>query len=186
VGFLRPFFIFNLTVKGIRMFNFTQNNSPAVRAHVQSQLSMFSDLTRQFFNAAQKVNELNLQVSQTLMDEALTSTQQVLSAKDPTEMLSVIAGQAQPNAEKVRAYQQHILDIAASTQIDLINAAESHIPEASRTAQDVAKEVARQAAEETEKVTQRQKSAMEKLTTPIMARQEAAKGGGQQQKGAPH
>jgi hypothetical protein len=87
----------------------------------------------------------------------------------------------------VRAYQQHIIDIAANTQVDLISAAESHIPEASRTAQDVAKEVARRAAEETEQVTQRQKSAMEKLTTPIPTRQETqAKGGAAQAKSAPH
>jgi phasin family protein len=170
------------------MFNFSlsQKDSPAANAYFQSQFSMFSDLTKQFFNAAQKVNELNIQVSQTLMDEALSNTQQVLSAKDPTEVLSVIAGQAQPNAEKVRAYQQHLTDIAANTQVDLIKSAENHIPEASRTAQDMAKEVQRKAAEETEQVTQRQKSAMEKLTSPIAARQ-ADTGGvkGAPQKGAP-
>lgn len=171
------------------MFNFSlnQKDSPAANAYIQSQMSMYSDLTRQFFNAAQKVNELNIQVTQTLMDEAISNTQQVLTAKDPTEVLSVIAGQAQPNAEKVRAYQQHLTDIAANTQVDLIKSAESHIPEASRTAQDMAKEVQRKAAEETEQVTQRQRSAMEKLTSPIAARQgqdTATKGTGAQQKGA--
>jgi phasin family protein len=172
------------------MFNLNLNkqDSPAANAYVQSQFSMFSDLTKQFFNAAQKVNELNIQVSQTLLDEALSNTQQVLSAKDPTEVLSVIAGQAHPNAEKVRAYQQHLTDIAANTQVDLIKSAETHIPEASRTAQDMAKEVQRQAAEQTEQVTQRQRSAMEKLTSPIAARQgqdtSANKGGQGQQKGA--
>jgi phasin family protein len=157
------------------MFNFTQKESPAVSAHMQSQLSMFSDMTKQFFNAAQRVNELNIQVSQALIDEAMSNTQQFITAKDPTEALSVIAGQAQPNAEKIRAYQQHLIDIAANAQVDLIKSAESHIPEASRTAQDLAKEVARKAQEETEQVTQRQKSAMEKLTTPIPARSESGK-----------
>jgi uncharacterized protein YhaN len=98
----------------------------------------------------------------------------------------VIAGQAQPNAEKVRAYQQHLIDIAANTQVDLIKSAESHIPEASRTAQDLAKEVARKAAEETEQVTQRQKNAMEKLTTPITARADTGKGMQQKAPAAPH
>jgi phasin family protein len=170
------------------MFNFSlsQKDSPAANAYFQSQFSMYSDLTKQFFNAAQKVNELNIQVTQTLIDEALSNTQQVLSAKDPTEVLSVIAGQAQPNAEKVRAYQQHLTDIAANTQVDIIKSAESHIPEASRTVQDMAKEVQRKAAEETEQVTQRQKSAMEKLTSPITARPGQDAGAkGTQQKGAP-
>ncbi|HEY8102466.1 MAG TPA: phasin family protein [Burkholderiaceae bacterium] len=171
------------------MFNFSlsQKDSPAANAYFQSQFSMYSDLTKQFFNAAQRVNELNIQVTQTLIDEALSNTQQVLSAKDPTEVLSVIAGQAQPNAEKVRAYQQHLTDIAANTQVDIIKSAENHIPEASRTVQDMAKEVQRKAAEETEQMTQRQKSAMEKLTSPITARQGPDTGAkGAQQKGAPH
>jgi len=167
------------------MFNFNQSDSPAVNAHMKSQLNMFSDITKQMFNAAQRVNELNIQVTQTLIDEALSNAQQVISAKDPTEALSVIAGQAQPNAEKVRAYQQHITDIAANTQVDLIKSAESHIPEASRTAQDMAREVQRKAAEETEQVTQRQRVAMEKLTTPITARADASKSGGSQKGSAP-
>jgi phasin family protein len=167
------------------MFNFMQNNFPAMNAHVQSQMSMFSDMTRQMFDAAQKVNELNLQVGQTLLEETLSTTQEVMSSKDPIDAMSLVAGQVQPNAEKVRAYQQHILDIAANTEVNLIKAAEARIPEASRTAQDVAREVARKAAEETEQVTQRQKSAMEKMSTPFPQRSGSGRGATQQPKGTP-
>jgi phasin family protein len=149
------------------MYDFNQSRSPAASAHLEAQFLMFTDLTKQLFGAMQKVNELNIQVAQTLMEETLANTRQVLSAKDPTEALSVIAGQAQPNAEKVRAYQQHLTDIAAGTQVNLAKTAETHVPQTTRTAQDLAEEVARRASEETEKATQRQRAAMEKLTTPI-------------------
>jgi phasin family protein len=159
------------------MFNFPQVNSPAAKAHLESQFSMITDLMKQVFNAVQKINELNIQVAQTVMEEAITNTKQILSAADPNEALSVIAGQAQPNAEKLRAYQQHLTDIAAGTQVSLAKTAETHIPQTSRTAQELAGEVARKASEDTEKATQRQKAAMEKLTTPIGKSSDAGKGG---------
>jgi phasin family protein len=157
------------------MFDFAQTSSPAAKAHLESQFSMFSDLSKQMFGAVQKINELNIQVAQTVMEESISSAQQILSARDPSEALSVIAGQAQPGAEKVRAYQQHLADITAGTQVELAKTAESHIPQASRTAQNLAREVAQKASEETQKVSQRQQAAMEKLTTPINKRQDSGK-----------
>jgi len=158
------------------MLDYTPRNSPAAQAYLESQFSMFADLSKQVFNAVQKINELNIQVAQTVMEESISNTKQILSAKDPQEALSVIAGQAQPNAEKLRAYQQHLADIAVGTQVNLAKTAETHIPQTSRTAQDLASEVARRASEETEKATQRQKAAMEKLTTPLKP-SDAGKGG---------
>ena len=161
------------------MFNFSQADSPAARAHLDSQFSMLADLSKQVFNAMQRINELNIQVTQTIMEETLANTKQVLAANGPTEALSVIAGQAQPNAEKLRAYQQRLTDIAAGTQLNLAKTAEVHVPQTARTAQDLAGEVARRASEDTEKVTQRQKAAMEKLTTPLGKPAEPGKGNAQ-------
>jgi phasin family protein len=101
------------------------------------------------------------------MEETFSGAQQVLSAKDPHEALSIIAGQTQPNIEKVRAYQQHLRDIAAGTQVELVKTAEVYIPQTARTAEELAGEVARRASEETEKATQRQRATMEKLVTPV-------------------
>jgi phasin family protein len=161
------------------MFDFSQTNSPAAKAHLESQFSMLTDLSKQVFSAVQKINELNIQVAQTVLEEMVTNTKQILSAKDPHEALSVIAGQAQPNAEKMRAYQQHLTDIAAGTQVNLAKTAETHIPQTARTAQELASEVARKASEDTEKATQRQKAAMEKLTTPIGKPSDGGKGAAQ-------
>jgi len=161
------------------MFNFSQADSPAARAHLDSQFSMLADLSKQVFNAMQRINELNIQVTQTIMEEALANTKQVLSTSDPTEALSVIASQAHPNAEKLRAYQQHLTNIAAGTQVNLAKTAETHIPQTARTAQDLAGEVALKASEDTEKATQRQKAAMEKLTTPLGKPTESGKGNAQ-------
>jgi len=146
---------------------FSQSITPAVKSHLDAQFSFFNDVSKQLFNAAQKVNELNIQVAQTVMEESLASAHQYVEARNTNDIFSISASQAQPAAEKVRAYQQHLTDIAAGTQVELVKAAESHIPETSRTAAAVAEEVKRRASEETEKVTQRVRAATEKLTTPI-------------------
>jgi phasin family protein len=146
---------------------FSQPITPAVKAHMEAQFSLLNDMSQKLFNTAQKINELNIQVAQTMMEESLTSAHEVLAAKDPIEALSITAAQAQPTAEKVRAYQQHLSSIAAGTQVDLAKTAESHLSETTRTAAAVAEEVAHTASEETAKATQRQKTAMDKLTNPI-------------------
>jgi phasin family protein len=127
---------------------------------MDAQLSMFSDMSQQLFGTMQKVNALNIQIAQTLMEDSLKGAQQVLSAQNPQEALSIAASQAQPTAERLRVYQQQISSIAASTQVDLAKSAETHVPQTSRTAAALAEEVARRASEETAKATQRQRDAM--------------------------
>ncbi|MDB5761750.1 MAG: phasin family domain protein [Herminiimonas sp.] len=158
------------------MITYFQPISPAAKDHMEAQFSLFADMSKELFHTVQKINELNIQVAQTVMEEAITGTHQLLVANDPYEALSIAAAQVQPVVEKMRAYLQHISNIAAGTQVDLVKTAELHVPETSRTAIAMADEVARQASEETEKVTRRQKAAMESLTNLIHS---SADGGAQ-------
>jgi phasin family protein len=154
--------------KEIKMQDFTHSAiSPAFKSQVEAQFSFFSDVTNKIFNAVQKLNELNVQVAQTVVEESLSNAQQLISSKDHHDAISVVAGQAQPAAEKLRAYQQHVQNILAETQVNLAKTAESHLPETTRAAEAIVKEVAQKASEETEKSAQRQRAAMEKLTNPI-------------------
>ncbi|HEV2609958.1 MAG TPA: phasin family protein [Noviherbaspirillum sp.] len=150
------------------MNNFFQSSSsPAVKAQLEAQFAFYADVSKKMFDSIQKLNELNIQVGQTLMEETLSTTRQVLQADDRTEAVSIAAGQAQPAAEKVRAYRQHVQAIFAEAQVGIAQTAETHIPNATRTAEAVVQEVAQKASEQTAKVTQRQKESLEKLTTPI-------------------
>ena len=149
------------------MFSFSKPNTPAAKSHMDAQLSLCTEMAKNIFNSIQKINELNMQVAQTMMEESVNSSKQLLTAEKPTEFLSIMAAQAQPAAEKVRAYQQHLTNIVAGAQVDLAKTAEQHVPETSRTAAAFAEEVAKNVSEETEKATQRQQAAIEKITSPI-------------------
>lgn len=145
------------------MLMFPQTNTPAVKAHFDAQCLLFSDLSRKFFDAAQKIGELNVQAAKAVMEESLSSAQQMMAAKDAYEVISVAATQAQPAAEKVLAYQRHLTNIAAQSQVELVKTAESHAPNTARAVTAVADEIARKAVEETEKVGQRQQAAIDKM-----------------------
>lgn len=149
------------------MLFFSQQVAPSTKAHVESQLNFASEMSKQLFNAVQRVNELNIQLAQAALQDTLSSTREVASADDPYDALSVAASQVQPAAERLRAYQQHLTDIAASTQVELAKTAETHVPETSRTATAVAEEVKRRAAEETQKATERQRAILDKMASPL-------------------
>lgn len=150
------------------MIAFSQQEvPPALKSHMEAQFAFMSDLSKKMFDGVQKIGQLNIQVAQTLMEETLNSAQQLIQSNSPTDYLSVAASQVQPAAEKLRAYQQHLNNITAGVHVELSKAAEQHVPQTTRTAAAVAEEVVRRGAEETDKVTQRQKAAFEKLTKPI-------------------
>jgi phasin family protein len=150
------------------MFSFTQQTlSPAVKSQLEAQFSFMNEMSRKMFESAQKINELNMQVAETVFEESLASTRQLFSATNQHEAISIMAGQSQPAAEKIRAYQQHVQNILAEAGVGMAKTLETHAPEATRAAEATVREVAQKASEETMKATQRQKEAVEKLTTPI-------------------
>ena len=144
---------------------YSQSVSPALKQHMEAQLSFFTEMSRKMLDSSQKVMELHLNLAQELIEEINRSNHQLMQAKDASEFASLAAAQIQPSAEKLHNYQQHLSSLVAGTHMELTKTAESHIPEATRTAAAVADEMARNASEETEKASQRQRALMDKMST---------------------
>ncbi|MEC4720900.1 phasin family protein [Noviherbaspirillum sp. CPCC 100848] len=157
------------------MFLFNQSLPPSAKAHLESQFTFMSELSKQLFTSVQRINDLNISIAQSVLQDTLHSTREVASAQNPYEAISIAAGQVQPAAERLRAYQQQLTNIAANTQVDMAKTAEVHVPATSRTATALADEVARRANEEAQKATQRQKATIDKLAAPI-GKPDAGKG----------
>ena len=152
------------------MFPFSHNaNSvtPAAKTHMDAQLSFFNDLSKSLFRSVQQFTDLNIQLAQTMLEESTTASHDLMTAREPLDLLNLSASRAQPAAGKIRAYQQHISRLAADTQVDLAKVAEEHVSETSRTAKALAEEVARVATEETEKSVSKQQDAMKKFSDPF-------------------
>jgi phasin family protein len=149
------------------MYPFSQSVTPAAKSHMEAQLSFFNDMSKSLFRTVQQYSDLNIQLAQTLLEEGALTSQQMLTAHRPTEAVAAAAAHAQPAAEKLRAYQQHISRIAADTHVELAKVAEEHVSETSRTARELADEVARVTSEETEKTMRNQQDAIRKFTDPF-------------------
>lgn len=149
------------------MYPFSQAVTPAVKNHLEAQLSFYNDISKSMFHTVQQYGDLNIQLAQTMLEESTTAGQQILTAHRPTEVFSAAAAHAQPTAEKLQAYQQHVSRIAADAQTSLARVAEDHIAETARTAKELADDVARVTREETDKSMRTQQEAARKFTDPF-------------------
>lgn len=149
------------------MYPFSNAVTPAVRSHLDAQVAYFNDLSKSLSRSFQNLVDANIQLSQTLLEESNIAGQKLLTAERPTDAFSATAARAQPAAEKLRAYQQHISRVAADAQVELARVAEQHVQETSRTARDLADQVARVATEETERSRRNQEDSLKNFRDPF-------------------
>ncbi|WP_426209261.1 phasin family protein [Massilia sp. TWP1-3-3] len=149
------------------MYPFSQSVTPAVRSHLDAQMSFINDMSKSLFQSFQQLCDLNIQLTQTMLEEATQTGQQMLTADRQTDVISAAASRAQPATDKLRAYQQHISRVAADAQVQLARVTEQHVQETSRTARALADEVQRVATEETERNMRNQQETMRKFSDPF-------------------
>jgi len=150
------------------MFPFSHSVTPAVRTHVDAQVSFINDMSKSLFQSFQQLVDLNIQLTQTMLEEATQASHQLMTADRQTDVINAAASRAQPAAEKLRAYQQHISRVAADAQVQLARVAEQHVQETTRTARALADEVQRVASEETERNMRTQQENMRKFSDPFL------------------
>lgn len=171
------------------MFPYSQSVTPAVRNHMEAQMSFLNDMSKSLFRSFQQLCDLNIQLTQTMLEETTLAGNQLLTADRQTEVFSAAASRAQPATEKLRAYQQHISRVAADAQVELARVTEQHVQETSRTARALADEVARTATEETERSMRSQQETMRKFSDPFVTGDGRMRGNGgagaSMQSGAP-
>lgn len=151
---------------------------------MDAQVSFFNDMSKSLARSFQHMCDLNIQLTQTMLEESNIAGQQLLTSDRPTEALSIAASRAQPATEKLRAYQQHISRVAADAQVELARVTEEHVQETSRTARQLADEVARVASEETERSIRSQQETMRNFRDPFHVNGAARGDGGGQARGS--
>jgi phasin family protein len=149
------------------MYPYSKSVTPAVRTHFEAQNAFLNDVSKSIFNSFQQFSNLNMQLAQTLLEETTLAGQQMLTADQHPDVASAVASRAQPVADKLRAYQQHLSSLAADTQVDLSRVTEQHVKETTQTANALAQEVARTSVEDTERNVQKQQESIRQFTDPF-------------------
>jgi phasin family protein len=161
------------------MYPFPQAVNPAVRTHVDAQTAFLNDMSKSIFRSFQQMIDLNIQLTQTLLEESTLAGKQVLSVDRQSDLLSAAAARAQPTGDKLRAYQQHITRLVADAQVELARVTEQHVQNTSRTARALADEVARDATEQTERGLRTQQENMRQFADPFAAQNARTNGSAQ-------
>lgn len=127
------------------MFSFQEQISNATKTQLEAQISMFTALSNKAFESVEKMIDLNLNVAKASLEESNAAVQQLMSAKDAQEFLSLSAAQAQPNAEKAMAYGRHLAGIASNAQAEFTKATEAQIAETNRKVIALVEEISKNA-----------------------------------------
>jgi phasin family protein len=144
-----------------------QENSPAAKEALDSQVSYINDVTQKMFAGLQKVGELNLQLAQNIMKASVQSTQQALKGSSPTEAMAATAATMQPITESTQQYATALQEIAAGLQVDIADVTEKHLPEAKRTATTLVQEVQQRGLQQAERLQSTFQEAGKVLTKPV-------------------
>lgn len=104
----------------------------ATKANFEAQIALITSLTNKAFESVEKLVDLNLTAVKSSLEDSNSAAKQLLAAKDPQELSSLLAAQAQPSAEKALAYGRHVANIASSAQAEFTKAAEEQVAEANR------------------------------------------------------
>ncbi|MGF6183782.1 phasin family protein [Massilia sp. UYP32] len=156
------------------MYPFPQSVNPALRSHIEARTAFMNELSQTVLRSFQQLFQLNMQLGQTLLEEATGAAQRMLSADRPADALSAAASHAQPATDKLRSYQQQLSPVAAATQVDLSRASGQHVQETSRTARTLADEVTRMSAGEADKGLRQQEETVKNSRDAFL--QEAQRG----------
>lgn len=125
------------------MFPIPEQLSQAAKSQLETQLNILNSFASKAFEGAQKVIALNVSTARASVEQGSDAVQQLLGAKDTSELISLSAAQA-PSLDRVLAYGRELFSIASQTQAELLQTAKDQLG-AARTAAETVRPAALQA-----------------------------------------
>lgn len=149
------------------MSPFFKSVNPVLGSHIDSQFAFCNDFSKSLSASFQSLCEANVKLSQTMFEETMRAAQRMFTTGNANDVLGAVASGAQPAADTLRAYQQHISRLAADAQVDLARVTQQHGEQTSRTAHALADEVTRVATEANERNTSRNEETLKNFRDQV-------------------
>ncbi|MES2069612.1 MAG: phasin family protein [Pseudomonadota bacterium] len=103
--------------------------SAATISSLQAQLAIWSQFADKSFENATKLAELNVNMFKAALEESSAAGRNLLSVKDPQDLLAMTSAQAQPQIGQALSYGREISEIWASMQADFAGAVKAEVEE---------------------------------------------------------
>jgi phasin family protein len=111
----------------------TMFTTPAQFAELQKgQMDAAVALSQTFFDAAERLMELNLAAAKATLEESVEKSQALLSAKDVQEMIALSSNNAQPTLDKAVSYSRTVYGIANGANAEVSRIIEAQIAESNK------------------------------------------------------
>jgi phasin family protein len=108
-------------------------STPAQFAELQkSNVDTFNAYGNAFFNAAERLAQLQLATGRALLRDAADAVQSVAGVKDPQEFFALSQGSTQPALEKLVGYSRSLYGIASGVGAEMTKIVEAQISEGNR------------------------------------------------------
>ena len=107
--------------------------TPAQFAELQKgQMDAAVALSQTFFDAAERLMELNLAAAKATLEESVEKSQALLSAKDVQELIALSSNNAQPTLDKAVSYSRTVYGIANGANAEVSRIIEAQIAESNK------------------------------------------------------
>lgn len=145
-----------------------------LNAH-NAHLETLFGLTQKAFDSVEKLVELNVSTSRATLNDAASTSQQLLNVKDAQQLLALQAQWFQPLAEKTAAYSRSLYEIANGTGAEFAQAIESRTAEVQKNFSELIENTTKNAPAGTEAAVAVMKNAVSAATSAVESVQKAVK-----------
>lgn len=120
------------------MNSFVETLSPAARNHAEARIDYYADLTQSVLRSMRQLAEVNVKFSRDVLEESTAALRYSLLTSPDERRADNAPQQASALLQKLQAYQQQLAQVATDFQADISQLAQEHVPQATRTATELA------------------------------------------------
>lgn len=100
-------------------------NTEQLIAAQKANIEVMTALMRTAFSGVERLTAINLAASRDFFNNTVANAQQLMAAKDPSEIAKLNTAQAQPGMEKLVDYSRSVYDLVAQMQKDITSVVEA-------------------------------------------------------------
>ncbi|MBV7537085.1 phasin family protein [Duganella sp. sic0402] len=117
------------------MSSITEQFSAVTKSQLEAQFQILNTLASTAVDSAEKVIALNISTTKASVEKSSAAAKQLLAIKDPKELFSLGAAQAQPGSfDALLSYGRELYSIASTAQNALIKSTQSSFKQVSEVA----------------------------------------------------
>ncbi|MRW94604.1 hypothetical protein GJ699_32015 [Duganella sp. FT80W] len=120
------------------MNSFVETLSPAARNHAEARIDYYTDLSQAVLRSLRELSDVNLQFSRDLLEDSTNALRTALLTPPNERDANAAPQRAEAVTHKLQSYQQKLAQVASDFQAELTQIAQQRVPEAARTASELA------------------------------------------------